>query len=1234
MKILRPLARLATARRSLVLLASVVLGALAPAHGQLSVSASGTPSFSHAIEVPPGVAGMSPKIGLFYAGGGVNGPVGHGWSLQGLSVITRCAAIKATDGVRGAVSYTSSDKLCLDGQRLIQTYANGVALAFPQTGDSSGGAVREYRTEKDTYARIRAYGMVDGDTSGAKGPQYFKVWTKSGQIYEYGDFPGKDATTNALILAKRSFMMGPRTVTVAVPMAWAVGRISDTLGNSINFKYEQREQSWGSGPSASVKTPGREWNLLEIQYAGSRVHKVIFNYDRDGVRLDQSEAYHRGYKNISARLLSSISTYVNTGISGLGAGGTAVKTTKIEYEVGAVTKRKRVKAIQDCAGGPTSTRCMPATTFTYANGGDETYQANATFAASSLATTPLMNDTGTMGVVMGDFNGDGKTDFIRWSDTPEDNKLYLSLGEGAFEESPAFNIRDQNLFKNDGCYYSVIADFNADGLSDILRYSSDKKPSGGACVSSGPVLFYLNKGDGSFVKKDYLGPALERIVGVKIAGCLGGCEAYVATPPETAPLDTAISPVRFSFDGAGGWRRGATFFVMDVNGDGRPDIVTTELPDYDAAIGINPCSEVTCTLAYLGDGVGGFKVSPVIPTAASLYVTPSVLTGVGSPRNIVDANGDGISDIVGVRTNDFNIYTVFVAKGDGTFLGQADSGFICDIPLDFNGDGRSDCLVPGTSPGFAASNRLRIADGSGDLPNAGNFNLTHSGEELRPTDTVAVGAVIVDMNNDGRHDILRWHDDTTQSVVYLSNGDGTFTPSGTFNLKDAATKLRSWDSKTDFMLGDFTGQGNTEILRLRANPVAGVTDSNRLFVKTTSTPPDQLISVTSGAGAKTDLSYMSLSNVTDERYISDRFVADKAAVYPVLDVTFPMYVVTRSESDSGVDSARVATEYSYRGLKADIDGRGLLGFREVRRQSTGADGTKLTTFTQFMQQHPYTGVAAQSETRKGLVNDASAPLLSRTVNTYCDKSAGGSACSPSGKVQRPYLLTSVESGFDLNRAALPTVTTTNTFNDSGDPSLIVVSTTGTTSGISQTSTKTVNNQYVPDLTTDDNWILGRLSRATVTNTVPDLLTSLTTSPGTGTYATAIQGTGGASTGATISVTPPSWEFGIVEVHAEKELVVTNTGSVAASGIVYDAFSMDGSTLASYGVEPRTCAATLAPGASCALMVHYFRGDAGGNCGADFSGRLTVAGTNFTTVSVPLSGIPSTCVISPAPGEPK
>src|SRR5437764_5696770 len=83
-----------------------LLAALAlPAHAQLGVSDSGLPGYGYALKVPPGISGMAPNLSLSFSGVGINGPVGHGWSVQGISSITRCAGVQATDGAIKGVKY-------------------------------------------------------------------------------------------------------------------------------------------------------------------------------------------------------------------------------------------------------------------------------------------------------------------------------------------------------------------------------------------------------------------------------------------------------------------------------------------------------------------------------------------------------------------------------------------------------------------------------------------------------------------------------------------------------------------------------------------------------------------------------------------------------------------------------------------------------------------------------------------------------------------------------------------------------------------------------------------------------------------------------------------------------------------------------------------------------------------------------------------------------------------------
>ena len=266
------------------------------------------------------------------------------------------------------------------------------------------------------------------------------------------------------------------------------------------------------------------------------------------------------------------------------------------------------------------------------------------------------------------------------------------------------------------------------------------------------------------------------------------------------------------------------------------------------------------------------------------------------------------------------------------------------------------------------------------------------------------------------------------------------------------------------------------------------------------------------------------------RYTSDRDAAN-TSIYPRLHLTPPISVVSTLTTDSGVGSSTTSSEYSYKGLKGEWNGRGALGFSEIRRESQGPDGNYLTNFTQYLQSHPYIGVASRSDTRRGRVNDAAATLLSSATYVYCDKTAAAGAeasatvsqpCPTVAKVQRPYLRQSVETGTDLLSVPVPvpfpTVTTTNSFNGMGDPTSIVVTTAGTVAGLSETYTKTTTNTYLPDNTAGDNWIVGRLQRATVRNVVPNSFASLSVTAGTAPNATA---TAGVKDALSPSITPAS-----------------------------------------------------------------------------------------------------------------
>ncbi|MGH8597818.1 MAG: SpvB/TcaC N-terminal domain-containing protein, partial [Gammaproteobacteria bacterium] len=142
------------------------------------IDESGAASYSVPIYTVPGSGGVAPHVALDYSSQAGNGIAGVGWRLAGLSVITRCRQTKETDNVPGmAVKFVSTDRFCLDGQRLVLV-----------TG-TYGANNAEYRTEIDSFAKIISYGAQGG------GPSYFKVWRKDGSVSEYGN------TTNSKIEA-------------------------------------------------------------------------------------------------------------------------------------------------------------------------------------------------------------------------------------------------------------------------------------------------------------------------------------------------------------------------------------------------------------------------------------------------------------------------------------------------------------------------------------------------------------------------------------------------------------------------------------------------------------------------------------------------------------------------------------------------------------------------------------------------------------------------------------------------------------------------------------------------------------------------------------------------------------------------------------------------------------------------------------------------------------------------
>ena len=80
--------------------------------GKFTVDPSGGAGYSIPIDVPPGTAGMQPRQSFVYNSAAGNGLLGMGWSLHGLSSISRPPPTMAQDGFIAAVDYSEQDGFC------------------------------------------------------------------------------------------------------------------------------------------------------------------------------------------------------------------------------------------------------------------------------------------------------------------------------------------------------------------------------------------------------------------------------------------------------------------------------------------------------------------------------------------------------------------------------------------------------------------------------------------------------------------------------------------------------------------------------------------------------------------------------------------------------------------------------------------------------------------------------------------------------------------------------------------------------------------------------------------------------------------------------------------------------------------------------------------------------------------------------------------------------------------
>jgi YD repeat-containing protein len=394
------------AQSSLPVVTGVRSGELA---GSFAVSESGAAEYSLPISVLPGSNGMQPKLALTYSSRAGNSVLGLGWSLSGLSVVTRCATTKAQDGFIDGVDFDEHDKFCLDGQRLMMD---------PASGTTYGQHNSEYRTESDVFTKVKA---SVGAGAPPVNPNYFTAWTKSGLMFEYGATP-----ESAFVPAGSNDRA----------LLWAVNRIGDTVGNYLEIRYDEI-QAEGVQRVSRINYTGNLHNGVQPY------NSVRFVYES---RPDLIARYVGGAKVVVDTRLKEIKLFYQE---------TEISRYLLGYEQAPDTGFSRLTTVTVCDS--TTGECAHPTIFTYA-GAYQGLETPSVWLEAGVSNGPAFDANGS-GHGFADFDGNGRAD---WYWTKNGIQIGLSTATD-FEEHVALPSSDWQAPYKKLEYFS---DHDGDGKTD------------------------------------------------------------------------------------------------------------------------------------------------------------------------------------------------------------------------------------------------------------------------------------------------------------------------------------------------------------------------------------------------------------------------------------------------------------------------------------------------------------------------------------------------------------------------------------------------------------------------------------------------------------------------------------------------------------------------------------------------------------------------------------------------
>ncbi|MEA9413813.1 RHS repeat-associated core domain-containing protein [Flavobacterium sp. PL02] len=614
--------------------------------GELAVSLSGGATYAIPIAVPPGINGVVPQISLVYNSQAGNGMAGYGWNVSGVSSITRIPATLFHDSAAGAVDLTPTDRFALDGQRLlIKSGTSGVYGA--------DGTV--YETENSSNLKITSKGT---NPNGAKyGPAYFIVDYPDGSSAYYGIYSNSSSLTE-----------------------WGLEFKISPQGLRINYTYTFSNNLL---------------NIASIQYGDrNAINQIQFIYK---TRQRPEQSYVGGKIFINDKILSEIKVTTNNGVG--------FRNYKLEHDSTSLDY-DRLTSITEKSGD--NSKSYNPTRFDYE---DKNITSDPITSSSTTSTLGLEGiNYQTSAIISGDFDGDGKMDFALYPTGLTTKKkfwLFTNLKSGSFNspstvESGEFEEIFAATYLSDSKKMmpaqGITLVQKASGYSPIVNFNVYRNSVYGVGIDYSKQVDFPAREKCSdlttvkakkYLSGDFNGDGLTDVITIDTP-IWNSCGQSSVGKAYFIDLDRRI---RYGF-----WNEAGTIIdfkaedkleAFDVNGDGKTEIlhfkkgsVTVYALDKNKQLILlwkTVDADIATNLSILpGDYNGDGKMDFIIPKAVSLY-----------------PDADNYAKFLSTGTGFVKSSQMYPFRNSGINITPGSQGGVNIsnlIPLDFNGDGKTDMV--------------------------------------------------------------------------------------------------------------------------------------------------------------------------------------------------------------------------------------------------------------------------------------------------------------------------------------------------------------------------------------------------------------------------------------------------------------------------------------------------------------------------------------------------------------